>query len=109
MVALIWAKAERSHREPSERDKIWIKRLHPACPASLDTLKVSVPPAVKLAAASARSRGDYTLRSRGAVVAIDFLAASALLFRTAPNATAYREIHIFLSLRKSNIDTPLLS
>ena len=51
MVGLIWAKAERSHREPSERDKIWIKRLHPACPASLDTLKVSVPPAVKLAAA----------------------------------------------------------
>jgi hypothetical protein len=28
-----------------------LKRVNPACPASLDTLKVSVPPAVKLAAA----------------------------------------------------------
>jgi type I restriction enzyme M protein len=28
-------------------------RFNPTCPASLDTLKVSVPPAVKLAAASA--------------------------------------------------------
>ena len=28
-----------------------LKRVNPACPASLDTVKVSVPPAVKLAAA----------------------------------------------------------
>jgi hypothetical protein len=28
-----------------------LKRVNPACPAPLDTLKVSVPPAVKLAAA----------------------------------------------------------
>ena len=28
-----------------------LKRVNPVCPASLDTLKVSVPPAVKLAAA----------------------------------------------------------
>ena len=30
-----------------------LKRVNPACPASLDTLKVSVPPAVKVAAATA--------------------------------------------------------
>ena len=39
-----------------------LKRVNPACPASLGTLKVSVPPAVKLAAASARPRHDRRRR-----------------------------------------------
>src|SRR6266568_4211182 len=44
--ALAQRRKPRRQRQPR-----WIKtRLYPACPASLGTLKVSVPPAVKLAA-----------------------------------------------------------